>query len=306
RAGGSPSAQPTDALLGGQSFSVADSAGPTTSSGGDAGAYEGLSVVVAWTDAAGPHRVEQDSAVPGPSAQPVTTDAGCPAPVVAAAPSVASPTAGGPALDVAWTEPPLSTSVVPILRWGVETSPDGVTWTVSVTDEPVFPAGAAHAVEVGGLQPGDAYAARLLAYGACGAPGTSPVAVASTPTAASGGGGCDVGGVTLAAPVAPRAPDPVVPGSLANDVTIDATTASGCPDGLWAGVATSGTAISAVPLSAVASGWFAGTIDGTGQAWDLGPHLVEIFEGAPVAGPLPATPLASVEVCVVPAGASSC
>mgnify|MGYP001389608413 CR=1 FL=1 len=269
RGGTPPASGPATAVLGNQSFSVTDDESPTSSGGGIAATYDALAVVVAWTDAAGPHRVEMDSATATPDPPP-TTVVGCPAPSVTAPPTVGSRSSGDAAVDVSWTEPPVSSSIVPILRWAVEVSADGTTWTVGAPDEPALAVGTTHVLELGGLAPGDTYAARLLAYGACGAPGTSAAAVAGSPTAAVAGGPCTLGSVSLDTPVAPRAVSPAVPGSLAHDVTVVATTAGGCPAGLWAGVATSGTATVAIPLSAGPAGWFGGSIPGTTEAWDLG------------------------------------
>jgi len=306
-------AAPATTTINNQQFDTSYTTSWVSSSGGDTAAYKELSVTVSWRDQAGAHSVEQDTALypgglgpyqapQGPSPTTTTTFPGCPSPVVGTAPTVTPQTSGDPSVDVSWPEPDLASSVVPIVSWAVQVSPDGSTWTTAVNDEPPLTPGASHQIEIGGLSPGVVYAVRLLASGACGDPGVSPATTAAGPTTATlSAPDCTVGAVSLSSPVATRQAD----GSLSADVTIVASTASGCTAGLWAGVLTSGTAVTEVPLEAEAGGWFSASLDAAGP-WDLGPHTVEVFSGTLIAGPLPTVSVAAAELCVTQPGGTSC
>jgi len=307
-------ASPVTTTINNQQFSTSYAVAWLSSGGGDADAYKQVSVTVTWRDQVGPHAVEQDSAVypgglgpysgsQGPSPTTTTTVAGCPSPVVTAAPTVAAQPSGDPSLDVSWPEPDPATTVAPIVSWAVQVSADGSTWTTAVNDvAPLATAGATHQIEIGGLTPGLSYQVQLQAFGACGVPGLSPASTATGPiTATLTAPDCTIGAVSLSSPDAVRQSD----GSLRDDLTIVASTASGCSLGLWAGVVTSGGAVTEVALAAQSGGWFSAALDTTGP-WDLGPHTVEVFSGPPVAGPLPSPPLAVAELCVAQLGGASC
>jgi prepilin-type N-terminal cleavage/methylation domain-containing protein len=312
-------AGPVTTAINNQQFTTSYTTSWTSSTSADANAYKQVTVSVTWRDQVGAHTIEESTAVypgglgpydttasQGPSPTTTTTITGCPAPVVTAAPLVSAQSAGDPSVDVSWPEPDPTSSVVPIVAWAVQDSPDGgTTWTTALNDEPPLAVGLTHQIEIGGLTPGTSYEVRLQAFGACGAPGLSTAGTAAGPiTATLDAPDCTIGAVSLSAPVAVRQPD----GSLSGDLTVVASTATGCTAGLWAGVVTAGTTVAAVPLT-VEPGpggwWFSGSLDAAGP-WDLGPHTVEVFSGLPVAGPLPSPPLAVAEMCVAQVGGASC
>jgi prepilin-type N-terminal cleavage/methylation domain-containing protein len=276
--------------MNGQTYRIADSETP-------AGAYTDEQVAVTWTDPGGLHTIDETTA----SSTPATTPGPCSAPEVAAPPTATAPASGEPSIDVSWTEPTLVSSGVSIVRWAVQASPDGTVWTTVIADEPPLAAGQVHQVEVGGLQPTDSYAVRLVAYAACGQSGTSPAAVTSSATPAVSGSGCAVSAVSLDAPVAPRSAS----GALAADLTVLATVTSGCPDGLWVAVQTSGQAVESVALTAGSGGWYSGTLPAAGP-WDLGPHAVEVGTGTVPMASLPTSASAVAELCVEQAGDPTC
>jgi len=156
-------------------------------------------------------------------------------------------------------------------------------------------------VEIGGLAPGQAYEAQVLAVTGCGSQVFGPTAPVTTSTLAATG--CTAGSVTLGPAVVAR--DATY--ETLGDVSVVVTTAGSCPLGLWAGVLTtsdpSGPAVTAA-LAQSAPGTYTGTLFDPIQPWDLGIHTVEVFSGAPVT-PLPSSPTATAVLCVT-SGASTC
>jgi len=278
-------------------------------------AYKLATVDVTWTDQAGTHVVgESTDLYPGglgpyggsrgPDPPPRSL-AGCtplspppapPGPIVAALPD------GDPAVAVSWTEPPPSGGT-PVDHWGVATSPDGATWTTAAMSEPVLVPGAAHVVEVGGLDANVRYFAKVLVFGACGDPSSSwPVRSGPATAPMPGGTGCALASVSTSAPVAQRGAD----GGLSTDVTVEGVVPAGGCGPLWAGVQASNGVVSEVALLPSGStGSFVGALGATGP-WDLGRHTVEVFTGPP-RDPLPSTSaVATVQLCVEQSGAPGC
>jgi len=284
----------------GQTYTIADQTGWDTSSGGQAQAYPSLAVTVSWTDRGGSHVLRQDSAryERDPAASP--PPAGCALPAAAVAAVAGSPTAPAGAIDVGWTEPG---GAAPAAAWQLDISPDGVSWTSQVRAEPATAAGTAHAVELGGLAPGGSYQVRVTPTAPCGA---GPAVVVGAAASGSSNGSCSLGTLTLGPPIAARGAGTPTPGGLSADVPVSVASSGPCPTGLWVGAAPTAATTTTAALTPSAPGVYAANLPATSQAWDLGRHLVEVFAGSPVAGPLPDVPLASVVLCVEPAGASTC
>lgn len=300
RSGAAPARH--QATVNGQTYSITDTVGWQRSSTGVDQAYGSVSASVEWSDQAGIHTVEQDSAVRPPSGPAQPAPGGCTAPSAAVAPAVTPAPGPSGGLDVAWTEPASPSAVV---RWVIDTSPDGITWTTAAGSEPPLPSGAPHALTLGGLAPGSLVAVRIGSFGVCGPP--SWATVANGIPGGVPGTTCTLGATTLGSPIATRAADAAIPGALSGDVTVAVAAQGPCPGGLWAGVATSAGGVSSAALGPYGATGYWGTIPGTNQTWDLGRHLVEIFAGAPTAGPLPSTaPLAVAVLCVEPSGTASC
>jgi prepilin-type N-terminal cleavage/methylation domain-containing protein len=284
----------------GQTYTIADQTGWATSSGGQSQAYQSLVVIVSWVDRGGSHGLRQDGARyerdPAPSPPP----AGCAVPAGAVAAVAATPVAPADAIDVGWTEP---NGATPATAWQLEVSPDGVAWTSQLRAEPAMAAGTAHAVELGGLAPGASYQVRITATAPC---GEGPAAVVGAAASGRSNGSCSLGALTLDHPVAARGSGGSTPGALSADVAVSVTSTGPCPGGLWVGAApTAGTTTTAA-LTSSTPGVYGTILPATGQAWDLGRHLVEVFSGSPVAGPLPPTRLGSVVLCVETAGSGTC
>ena len=299
RSGTPPAAH--QVTVNGQTYSITDTVGWQRSSTGVDQAYGSISAVVVWTDQAGSHTVDQDSAVPPPSG-PAPGPGDCTAPPAAVSPVVTAAPGPPGGLDVSWSEPAGPPAVA---RWEVDTSPDGVTWTTAVWSEPPLPSGALHEVELGGLAPASPLAVRIGGFGGCGA-----TSWWNDPTAVAPGGApgvaCTVGSIALGAPIATRPAGAAIPGALSAAVTVAVSSQGPCPGGLWAGVTTSGGGGSRIGLVPQGAALYTGSLPGIDQPWDLGRHLVEIFAGPPAPGPLPSSPLGVAVLCVEPSGVASC
>ena len=281
---------PTTVTRAQQQYTVTGTVVPTTATDGATAAYPTYAVTVAWRDRAGAHSVAQSTAV-----YPASTTTTTPCVTLTVTPTATSPATGDPAIDVTWSEPAASG----VTQWQVQLSTGGGTWTAAADDAP--DPGQLHQVELGGLAPGQAYQAQVVAVTGCGPQTFGPTAPVTTPTVSSTG--CTVGSVTIGPSVTAR--DPTY--QTLGDVSVVVTTTGSCPIGLWAGVLTtndpSGPAVTSA-LSQSAPGAYTGTLSDPIQPWDLGIHTVEIFNGAPVT-PLPASPTATAVLCVT-SGASTC
>jgi len=274
-----------------QRYTVTGTATPTTATNGTTDAYPTYAVTVAWQDQAGSHSVTQSTA-----SYPAVPTSSTPCPVLTGVtPAATSPATGEPAVDVSWSEP----TGGGVTQWQVQISSGGGAWTTAADEAP--DPGQPHQVEIGGLAPGQAYEAQVLAVTGCGSQVFGPTAPVTTSTLAATG--CTAGSVTLGPAVVAR--DATY--ETLGDVSVVVTTAGSCPLGLWAGVLTtsdpSGPAVTAA-LAQSAPGTYTGTLFDPIQPWDLGIHTVEVFSGAPVT-PLPSSPTATAVLCVT-SGASTC
>ncbi len=286
----------------GQTYAVNAEVQLAAASNGDTNAYAELIVNVTWSDQGGTHTVTQStSRYPTPPTSVATV---CAAPTLAAAPIYNYPPSGDPSLDVSWVEPTGGTAVT---QWQVQISPDGATWTTAIADEPPLPPNATHQVEIGGLAPGVAYVAQVVAESACAAPATfaaTPAAGIPAATAGSSASTCTAGSFTLGPPTVTRSPTGPPPGILSQDVTVVVTSPVDCPGGFTiTTVSTAGDVVqaqlghgSAGPTS------YVGTLPGGTEVWDLGPHLVALYAGPVASGPV----IGTAVLCVEQQGASTC
>jgi hypothetical protein len=266
-------------------------------------AYKRTTVVVSWTDEAGPHQVRQDAAAYpgglGPAASTSTTAAascaGPPSP--AAAVGVVLPTPVTAQLD--WSTPAGSPS--PIGAWLVEYSADGWTTSNVVTDGlSAAPPGQSNRATVGGLGSQTAYTFRVVALPvtACAVSDSDPADVSVTTGAETGVPSCAVGLATASPPVVARDPGSADLGPLA--LTVAVASNGNCSALTVTYQATAATGPETATLGQVSGDHWQAQLPAIGapEAWDLGLHTLTITDGG--------VPVAEVTACVVNSGATAC
>jgi prepilin-type N-terminal cleavage/methylation domain-containing protein len=267
---------------------------------GQADAYKGTTVIVAWTDQGGPHVARQDSSVypggRGPHVDGVpTTTTTSPCGVAPAAPASLAATVDDQTVQLTWTTP---TSPVPIRAWKIDYNVGTGASSTYSTDGAPAAAGVinGNVVFISGLAPATIYNFSVAALGAPGCPASSPSLVARGTASAFGFGGCRVGLVSVSSSVQTR---DAVDSHLSSAVGVNVATNGGsCGSFLLSFQPSSPASAQIAVLHPVPGGGaWVGTLPAAID-WTLGNHTIAVTSNGTV--------VAQANLCVRRSGARTC
>jgi hypothetical protein len=178
-------------------------------------------------------------------------------------------------VDLSWT-PPVATPV-PVAAWRIQSSVDNFSSFYTVTNSL---SAAVTSLRVNGLSSGTTYQFRVQGISACGTPSTwGPIATATTETATTI---LCVPGAAAVSPTGSGRANNGANASLNQTPVVSINTSGTCDTLTFKYSPRTGVQRSATLTKGVGGVYSAAIPTATSEAWDVGQHVIEIYDNVPI------------------------